>query len=484
MIDWMQKHKKSLIPTIWISTIAFVGAGVVGWGAYDYNKNRAGAVAKVGDIKISNQDFSMKYSEAYNFYRNMSDGKFTDEQAKEMRLENVALQILTQEALLLNFAKDLGLEATQEDIKKSILISPEFQTDGKFNKNLYDQSVKNLGITKNEFERDLAKKLTLDKLFSALYFEPKTEMYDIYNEFAFLNYRINGEFVEYEENNATISDDEIKTFWEDKKDHYLTKKTYELDTAFIEPLNTDLNATVLNDYYNEHKSKYKNSDGKLQNFDEALASVKEDYLIEFNKINADKSYLEIKKGNKSLDKKMVVSEDDFPVSFFENASIGAVNKPFVYENGNLITKITKINEPRPMEFVEAKSLVLDDLKIKLKKDELQKLAEAKVENFKGKDFGFVSKFNTKGLENLSDVEFAKFADKLFNGTKKRDYILFDNKAFIYEVVEKKLEEGETVKQLSESISNAAKTTVNDDLKNDLINKLSKTYKIEYFRKLQ
>ena len=63
MIEWMQKHKKSLIPTIWISTIAFVGAGFVGWGAYDMNANRAGSIARVGQISITNQELNTKYSE-------------------------------------------------------------------------------------------------------------------------------------------------------------------------------------------------------------------------------------------------------------------------------------------------------------------------------------------------------------------------------------------------------------------------------------
>ena len=38
MITWMQRHKKWLVITIWISTIAFVGAGFVGWGSYEYGK--------------------------------------------------------------------------------------------------------------------------------------------------------------------------------------------------------------------------------------------------------------------------------------------------------------------------------------------------------------------------------------------------------------------------------------------------------------
>ena len=39
MITWMQRHKKWLITTVWVSTIAFVGAGFVGWGSYDFGKS-------------------------------------------------------------------------------------------------------------------------------------------------------------------------------------------------------------------------------------------------------------------------------------------------------------------------------------------------------------------------------------------------------------------------------------------------------------
>ena len=160
MINWMQKHKKSLIPTIWISTIAFVGAGFVGWGAYDYNKNRAGAIAKVGDIKISNQELNTKYRELYSYFSSTSEG-FTQEKANEMHLDEIAASNLIQEALLLNFAKDLGIKATKEDIAKYIVTAPEFQVDNKFNKQLYSQAIKNLGITTAEFEKNLEKTIVL-----------------------------------------------------------------------------------------------------------------------------------------------------------------------------------------------------------------------------------------------------------------------------------------------------------------------------------
>ena len=84
MLSWMQKHKKYLVVTIWVSTIAFVGAGFVGWGAYDLNSNRATSVAKVGHRNISIQELQQKYDSLYQYYNNLFDGKLTQEKANEL----------------------------------------------------------------------------------------------------------------------------------------------------------------------------------------------------------------------------------------------------------------------------------------------------------------------------------------------------------------------------------------------------------------
>ena len=107
MLSWMQKHKKYLVVTIWVSTIAFVGAGFVGWGAYDLNSNRATSVAKVGHRNISVQELQQKYDRLYQYYNNVFEGKLTQEKAEELGLENAALQAAIQENLLLNFADDI-----------------------------------------------------------------------------------------------------------------------------------------------------------------------------------------------------------------------------------------------------------------------------------------------------------------------------------------------------------------------------------------
>ena len=74
MITWMQRHRKYLVITIWISTIAFIGAGFVGWGEYKYG-DKAGAVAKVGTITITQEELQKSYSTLFNQYNQMFQGK-------------------------------------------------------------------------------------------------------------------------------------------------------------------------------------------------------------------------------------------------------------------------------------------------------------------------------------------------------------------------------------------------------------------------
>ena len=100
MIEWMQKHKKWLIVTIWISTIAFVGAGFVGWGSYDYGKSDS-AVAMVGNKEVPLKDLQNEYGSLYSQYQQMLGEQFNQEMAKQFKLEEAALQRVTQKYLLL-----------------------------------------------------------------------------------------------------------------------------------------------------------------------------------------------------------------------------------------------------------------------------------------------------------------------------------------------------------------------------------------------
>ena len=278
MITWMQKHRKYLVVTIWISTIAFVGAGFVGWGAYDLNASRSGSVAKVGHRNISIQEFQNKYGQFHAYYSQLADGHLSEEEAANLKLENLALESLVNDALFLNFADDLGLGVNDEDIVKYIIADQNFHTNGKFDKELYKNTLKRARIPQSEYEESLKNVILLDKLRHALNIPTKKQDTDMLLASYLMQDRISMQVVEADDNEIKIDEDAVKTLWEEHKNEYKTMTEFKLDTKFIPAITSEANATELRAFYDENKNEYKGSDDKIKDFE----AVRDEVLKDFN----------------------------------------------------------------------------------------------------------------------------------------------------------------------------------------------------------
>ena len=165
MITWMQRHKKWLVVTIWISVIAFVGAGFVGWGDYDFNMNRSSSVAKVADEKISIMELNQRYSQVFSYYNEISNGTLTEQRAKESGLDSLALQSLIEDKLLISFAKRLGLSVSEDEILRVLINDKQFlDTNGLFDKNIYYAILAQNDIKPTQYESIIYDEILLDKL--------------------------------------------------------------------------------------------------------------------------------------------------------------------------------------------------------------------------------------------------------------------------------------------------------------------------------
>ena len=163
MITWMQKHKKWLISTIWVSTIAFVGAGFVGWGSYNYGKSND-TIAIVGDKEVPLRDLQNQYNTLYAQYQQLFGGNLTKETAKQLGLEKVAFNSVIQKYLLLNYADSLGIIATNKDVAKKLVQIKAFQKNGKFDKNTYLSVLKQNRQTTAMFEKQLKDDIVIGKI--------------------------------------------------------------------------------------------------------------------------------------------------------------------------------------------------------------------------------------------------------------------------------------------------------------------------------
>ena len=329
MITWMQKHKKYLVITIWISTIAFVGAGFVGWGAYDFNNSRATSVAKVGSVDISYNKFNQAYSNLYNYYANISGGKFSQDMAEKMGLDQVALNSLIQEALILNFAKDLGLDVDEFEIAEELKNDPNFQTNGNFNRTKYELMLKNIRMSAKEYENSLKTQILFAKIMKALEIKPNENDFELFASSYFMKDKIAGKLITSNLEDINPSKKELEEFWKTRENNYKTQKQYELKTAFVKKQNFKLEDKELEDFYNENKTKYKDKEDKILNFEKVIDKVKNDLQLKKTKRLALESYIDIKKGKAQADKTVIVDKTNknYPMAKIMNLSQGDILKP-------------------------------------------------------------------------------------------------------------------------------------------------------------
>ncbi|MDD5212623.1 MAG: SurA N-terminal domain-containing protein, partial [Sulfuricurvum sp.] len=162
MITWMQHHRKYLVVTIWVSTIAFIGAGFVGWGEYSYG-DKASAVAQVGDVSITADELQKAYSNLFSQYNQVLQGKLDEKQAKQFGLQRQALQSLVSQALILNLAKSYKITVSDEELFSMIKNQKSFTKAGSFDKEVYAAVLSQNHLTIKDYEAGMRRELLIQK---------------------------------------------------------------------------------------------------------------------------------------------------------------------------------------------------------------------------------------------------------------------------------------------------------------------------------
>jgi len=486
MITWMQTHRKYLVPTIWISTIAFVGAGFVGWGAYDYGNDKSGAVAQVGEISITSGELQSTYSNVFGYYNQMFGGTLTKEKAEQLNLQDIALNKLTNEALLLNYANELGIKALDQDVMDEYTSIKAFQEDGVFNKEKYEQILRAQGKKQKAFEQELEKSVILKKL-QAILSIPTT---DLEAEASFAAATLADHLVvkkiSQDLESISISEESIKNTWESNKNDYMSKISYLLETIKVSSSDFEVSDEKVSEFYNEKKYKFKDAEGKILALADAKEAVVKAVQLQDAKRAVLKKYLAFKKGELTASNEMLVdaSTAPFPFIMLKDSKEGSYLKAIELADGYLTARVKTINKPQPLAYQDAKASV----EAKLRQEKANQLLQdkAKVESASltnGKDIGFITLESHEALkEILTPNEATQFIKYLFSKNDKNGYFILGNSALIYNVTEQSLfnqekfnaEQNNTAQNISSMKSNV--------LESGLIKELKKKYQIQLFIK--
>ncbi len=485
MITWMQRHKKWLIITIWISTIAFVGAGFVGWGQYSYG-DKAGAVAKVGNVEISMGELQKSYSRLYNQYNQMFQGDFDEEKAKSFGLQAQALKQLTEQALILNLAESYDLSVTDEELLKEIKSQEYFfNKEGVFDKDIYKQVLSRNNMTIKEYEEDLRKELLIQKTFNLLPKEANKNEYKILNTVMSIADKINYKVLTDEQISVDTSDKSLKPFWQSKQQDFMTEVLYEIKYIQQKPVSKTYDDTKISEYYTNNKTHFKDAEGKILPLDKAKPDVIKELDAKATKDAALRTYIAYKKGKLATDANIQSATISTSNNPFNDETLQKVSKlslvaPFmkpVQVDGNYyIIELIRVIPSEPKSYAQAKALVLPLYVAQKKKEKLLELAQNSLATFTGETTDFITNTDAVKLTDMSIENANNFLVQLFMQDKKRGFIpVNDSTIVLYNILEQKLLNKDQIKQ-DDTIAKIKSTMFYEGLIKNLNNK----YQTEIF----
>ena len=484
MISWMQRHRKWLVITIWISTIAFIGAGFVGWGAYSYGQ-KSGSVAKVGDVAISYRELQQEYGRLYSYFNQMFQGKFDEAQAKSFGLKKQALNQLVNQALIINLANSYHLEVSDEEVYKVLQSQKVFMTNGAFDKEVYRNLLKQNNLTTKEYESDLRKQILISKTFKMLDIKPTALEEQSIQATLNIADKINYKILDTSMIKIDTSDEKLKAFWEDKKSNFMSEPSFDISYIKQIPVNKQYTDGELTDYYNAHKSQFTDANGKIKVPNDAREQITQMLNMEETKKESLKTYVAFKKGELGKDAKIQnvmvsKSKNVFDSDILKEISALTDEKPYLkprlVNNEYVIIKLNKTIASAPKSFKDAKAEVLAMYLTQAKENELMQLAQNSVATFRGNTTDFITVRDSSKIAGLNEQEGSEFLNQLFKNNKKRGFVTLSNKKIVlFNILEQKL-----LDNSKEDVDSVIVKLKTDLLNQNLLKMLNQRFKTEIF----
>jgi len=484
MITWMQRHRKYLVITIWISTIAFIGAGFVGWGQYSYG-DKAGAVAKVGDVSITSAELQKSYSNLFNQYNQLFQGKFDEKQAKQFGLQRQALRQLVNQALILNLAKSYGLIISDTELWNIIKTQPDFSKEGKFDKAVYAEVLKANNLSIKDYEESMKKELLIQKTLYLLASGAKAGEIKALGSALGVSDKISYKILTPNMITLSLNDGELKPFWEKNQKEFKTSPSYEISYVAQAPITVAPSAKEINEYYEMNRQSLKDATGKILSLSEAQPTIVAALNDKATEKEALRLYIDYKKGALkagTAPQKATLTSESSTFSPELTKEIMTLNeqKPFLKPrkagNEYIIVKLEKMNPARTKTYEEAKTDVSALYLAEAKKTKLQELAQNSYKTFSGTQTDFLTRADSAKIAGLSTPEGSEFLNKLFGSKQKQGFVTLESgNVIMYNVLEQKLLQDKTIAD-----ENAVLKLKGSLLDQGLIKALESKYPVEIY----
>jgi len=217
MMDNLRTAANSVVLKIifGIIIVSFILTGVSGY-LIGGGKNYA---AKVNGQEIGRGQFENAVASERNRMQQQLGDQFSELAANENYMKTMRQQVLNRlidESLLDQYARELGLSISDEQVKQAIFQTQAFQTNGKFDNQRFSGIVAQMGMTTDQYAQALRNQLT------------------------------------------TASDEEINAFWQQNQARFMAPEQFRVSYIKMDAASMQENASdeEIQSWYDQHKDQF------------------------------------------------------------------------------------------------------------------------------------------------------------------------------------------------------------------------------------
>lgn len=265
MLKVFRDNLKHLAWILWVIIILLVLTLAVDFGNTQQGA-AANVAATVGDETVTVDEFRRQYQQMEQLYRQMYGEQFSPEIAQRLQLPLQALNQAVNQKILLAEAERLGLQVSDEELRREILTIAAFKDDkGRFvGEETYQSILQQNGYSVATFEEEMREDILLQKLTDMLranVYVSDTEVEQAYRE------QVERAQIRYVQlprsrflQGVEIPPNEIQAYYDAHKNEFKRPEQREVAYFLVEPAKlTDqvkLTDQELQDFYNANKAEF------------------------------------------------------------------------------------------------------------------------------------------------------------------------------------------------------------------------------------
>jgi peptidyl-prolyl cis-trans isomerase D len=399
MLRYLRENSGNWIIKIFLGIIVVV---FVFLGVGSMNSGRDDSVASVNDTPITVDEFQLAYKNLVEQMRNRFQDNLTDDLLKALNVKQQALNTLIEEKLMAEQADAFDIRVTDSELQESILNMEVFHKDGRFDMELYKRLLGLNSLTPEMFEQLQRAQLRTQKLQDMIVSAVSVSDMEARSFYDFHNTSRKVDYIQVDPadiSDISVTPEQIQAHYEENKARYQSEPKRKAAFIRYSPRDYQDQVTITQEqitgYYEQHAEEF-----------EIPEQVEASHILIQVDETADETAVETAKNQAMAVYERAVKGEDF-AELAKETSQGPSKEDGGYlgkfDRNSMIPSFSEaafamqpgeISEPVKTRFgwhvikvmdrfdAHTKSLdeVAEDIKTRLKQEEMQQLAYYRAED--------------------------------------------------------------------------------------------------------